>query len=73
MSSPAAGFEMLQKRKSKITEQDEITADEVKDNPIVEKWDEQSDSEQIEIIDRAELSESEWSISKSTYLKRQQI
>jgi superfamily II DNA or RNA helicase len=60
MSSPAAGFEMLQKRKSKITEPDEITADEVKDNPIVEKWDEQSDSEQIEIIDRAELSESEW-------------
>lgn len=62
MSSPAAGFEMLQKRKSKITEPDEITADEVKDNPIVEKWDEQSDSEQIEIIDRAGLSESEWNI-----------
>jgi hypothetical protein len=35
MSSPAAGFEMLQKRKSKITEPDEITADEVKDNPVV--------------------------------------
>ena len=62
MSSPAAGFEMLQKRKSKITEPDEITADEVKDNPIVEKWDEQSDSEQIEIIDRAGLSETEWNI-----------
>lgn len=62
MSSPAAGFEMLQKRKSKIAEPDEITADEVKDNPIVEKWDEQSDSEQIEIIDRADLSESEWNI-----------
>jgi hypothetical protein len=46
---------MLQKRKSKISEPDEITADEVKDNPIVEKWDEQSDSEQIEIIDRAGL------------------
>jgi superfamily II DNA or RNA helicase len=60
MSSPAAGFEMLQKRKSKISEPDEITADEVKDNPIVEKWDEQSDSEQVEIIDRADLSESEW-------------
>lgn len=60
MSSPAAGFEMLQKRKSKITEPDDITAEEVKDNPIVEKWDEQSDSEQIEIIDRADLSESEW-------------
>ena len=62
MSSPAAGFEMLQKRKSKIAEPDEITADEVKDNPIVEKWDEQSDSEQIEIIDRAGLSETEWNI-----------
>lgn len=62
MSSPAAGFEMLQKRKSKIADADEITADEVKDNPIVEKWDEQSDSEQIEIIDRAGLSESEWNI-----------
>lgn len=60
MSSPAAGFEMLQKRKLKITEIDEITADDVKDNPIVEKWDEQSDSEQIDIIDRADLSESEW-------------
>ncbi len=62
MSSPAAGFEMLQKRKSKIAEPDEITAEELKDNPIVEKWDEQSDSEQIEIIDRAGLSESEWNI-----------
>ncbi|MBS1666714.1 MAG: DEAD/DEAH box helicase [Bacteroidetes bacterium] len=62
MSSPAAGFEMLQKRKSKIAEPDEITADELKDNPIVEKWDEQSDSEQIEIIDSAGLSESEWNI-----------
>lgn len=60
MSSPAAGFEMLQKRKLKIAEPDEITSEEVKDNPVVEKWDEQSDSEQIEIIDRAELSESEW-------------
>ncbi len=62
MSSPAAGYEMLQKRKSKITELDEVTLDEVKDNPIVEKWDEQNDSEQIDIIDRAGLTESEWSI-----------
>ncbi|MCF2518525.1 helicase-related protein [Dyadobacter sp. CY351] len=62
MSSPAAGFEMLQRRKSKITELDDITSDEVKDNPIIEKWDEQSDSEQIEIIDRAGLSESEWNV-----------
>jgi SNF2 family DNA or RNA helicase len=62
MSSPAAGFEMLQKRKSKIAEPDEITEDEVKENPIVEKWDEQNDTEQIEIIDRAGLSDSEWNI-----------
>ena len=60
MSSPAAGFEMLQKRKLKINEPDEITADEVKDNPIVEKWDDQNDSEQAGIIDRADLSENEW-------------
>lgn len=62
MSSPAAGFEMLQKRKSRLSEQDEITAEEVKENPIVEKWDEQSDTEQVEIIDRAGLTESEWNI-----------
>jgi hypothetical protein len=46
----------------KLLEPDEITEDEVKENPIVEKWDEQSDTEQIEIIDRAGLSESEWNI-----------
>jgi len=62
MSSPAAGFEMLQKRKSRLSEQDEITAEEVKENPIVEKWDEQSDTEQVEIIDRAGLTESEWNV-----------
>jgi superfamily II DNA or RNA helicase len=62
MSSPAAGFEMLQKRKSRLTEQDEATAEEVKENPIVEKWDEQSDTEQVEIIDRAGLTESEWNV-----------
>jgi superfamily II DNA or RNA helicase len=62
MSSPAAGFEMLQKRKSRIIDQDEVTADGVKENPVVEKWDEQSDTEQIEIIDRAGLSETEWNV-----------
>lgn len=60
MSSPATGYEMLQRRKAKITDYDEVTDDEVKDNPIVERWDEQSDTEQIEIIERAELSDSEW-------------
>jgi SNF2 family DNA or RNA helicase len=62
MSSPAAGFEMLQKRKSRLADQDEVTAEEVRENPIVEKWDEQSDTEQVEIIDRAELTDSEWNI-----------
>lgn len=62
MSSPAAGFEMLQKRKSRLAEQDEVTAEEVRENPIVEKWDEQSDTEQVEIIDRAELTDSEWNM-----------
>lgn len=62
MSSPAAGFEMLQKRKSRLAEQDEVTAEEVRENPIVEKWDEQSDTEQVEIIDRAELTDSEWNV-----------
>jgi superfamily II DNA or RNA helicase len=62
MSSPAAGLEMLQKRKLKLTESDEPSADDVKDNPVVERWDEQNDSEQIEVIDRAELSDTEWNI-----------
>lgn len=60
MSSPATGFEMLQRRKAKIADYDEITDEEVKDNPIVERWDEQSDTEQIEIIERAGLTNSEW-------------
>jgi len=62
MSSPAAGFEMLQKRKSKLTEQNEVTAEELRENPVLEKWDEQSDIEQVDIIDRAELTDSEWNI-----------
>ena len=60
MSSPLTGYEMLQRRKSKIAESGEITDEEVSDNPILEKWDEQGDSEQIEIIEQAGLSESEW-------------
>lgn len=62
MSSPRAGFEMLQKRKSRISEPDEILSDEVRDNPVIERWDEQSDMEQIEVIDRASLTEDEWNI-----------
>src|SRR5262249_19180997 len=60
MSSPAAGYEMLQKRKSKITEHAEITEDEISENPNIEKWDEQNDTERVELIDRADLSDNEW-------------
>ncbi len=73
MSSPLAGFEMLQKRKAKIAENGEITDEEVKDNPVVERWDEQSDSEQIEIIERADLSDSEWSTLNRLSLKAQEL
>lgn len=62
MSSPATGFEMLQRKKSRLIDQDEISSNDVKDNPIIEKWDEQSDTEQVEIIDRADLTESEWNV-----------
>ncbi len=60
MSSPAAGYEMLMKRKAKVGDNIEISDEEVKDNPILERWDEQSDTEQLEVIERAGLSESEW-------------
>lgn len=62
MSSPAAGYEMLQKRKGRIAENEEYTIEELSDNPVLERWDEQSDTENVEIIDRAELTESEWSL-----------
>src|SRR5690606_22645849 len=35
MSSPAAGYEMLQKRKLKLADEGEVSDDEVRDNPIV--------------------------------------
>lgn len=58
MSSPQTGFEMLQKRKSK-EEYEEKLFDDDSDNPIVEKWNEQSDIEQLDIIDSAGLSDNE--------------
>lgn len=60
MSSPAAGYEMLQKRKGRLIENEEYSNEELADNPVLERWDEQSDVENVEIIDRANLSESEW-------------
>lgn len=73
MSSPLAGHEMLQNRKAKTVDEDGITNEEVTDNPIVERWDEQSDTEQIEIIARAELSDSEYSTLNRLALKAKEL
>lgn len=63
MSSPAAGLEMLQKKKQRIEDDTDIINDlDYSDNPIIEKWDEQSDTEQIEIIEKAGFSDNEWDI-----------
>lgn len=55
MSSPQAGLIMLQKRKGNA----ESAELEFADNPVIEKWDDQQDSEQTEIIDNAGLSTTE--------------
>jgi len=73
MSSPAAGFEMLQKRRLKIIEPEEISSEDVNENPNIEKWDEQSDTEQIEIIDLAGLSENEWAILQRLAKKAEEL
>jgi len=62
MSSPQAGFEMLQRRKVKAEELEADNLPEYLDNPVIEKWDDQSDTEQREIIDNAGLSETELDI-----------
>ena len=59
MSSPAAGYEMLQKRKSRLSA-DEATTEEVRDNPAIERLEDQSDIERTDLLDVANLSESEW-------------
>jgi SNF2 family DNA or RNA helicase len=56
MSSPRAGSTMLQKRKTKADASSEL---EYSDNPVIEKWDDQQDTEQVEIIDNAGLSQKE--------------
>jgi superfamily II DNA or RNA helicase len=73
MSSPAAGFEMLQKRKSRLQDFDEATLEDVLDNPVVEKWDDQTDNENIDIIDRAQLSDSEWNVLNELALKARSL
>ncbi len=60
MSSPSAGYEMLQRRKAKSIAEEENDFQDVKENPVLEKWDEQTDTEQLEIIDKANLTDSEW-------------
>jgi superfamily II DNA or RNA helicase len=62
MSSPAAGFEMLQKRKMKHEHNISEGGLEFTDNPVVEKWDEQADTEQLEIIENAGLTTKEWEV-----------
>ena len=56
MSSPRAGSTMLQKRKTKADASSEL---EYNENPVIEKWDDQQDTEQVEIIDNAGLSQKE--------------
>ena len=61
MSSPATGYEMLQRRKSRV-EISDVTDEDIKENPLIERLDDQNDSEQTEIVELAGLNESEWSI-----------
>jgi superfamily II DNA or RNA helicase len=72
MSSPATGFEMLQRRRIGLANNGEVSDDEVRDNPVVEKWDDQGDTEQTELMERADLSDSQWNtlsrLSKSAFL-----
>ena len=61
MSSPATGYEMLQRRKSRV-EISDVTDEDIKENPLIERLDDQNDSEHTEIVELAGLNESEWSI-----------
>ena len=60
MSSPAAGYEMLQRRR--IVSGENIDENENTDNPVIEKIDDQADILQSELIEKAGLSDKEWSI-----------
>ena len=73
MSSPAAGYEMLQRRKEKVEDGSEISDDEVSQNPTIEKWDDRSDTEQIELIDRASLTLTEWEKLHQLSLKAKEL
>jgi len=73
MSSPATGYEMLQNRKAKLADEEGVEAEDLRDNPLVERWDEQSDTEQVELIDRAGLSSAEYKTLNQLGLKAKQI
>ena len=74
MSSPAAGYEMLQKRREKsVMVDDDADVAKWNDNPIIEKWDEQNDTEQIELLDQAGLNDSEWKKLHNLGLKVQAL
>jgi len=57
MSSPASGYDMLMNRRSKS---DGEEWSDVTDNPILEKWDENSDASPGELISSAGLDQNEW-------------
>jgi SNF2 family DNA or RNA helicase len=58
MSSPEAGHEMLQNRKNNAKE-DTDEWDQIKDNPVIERLDDQSDIEQLELIEQSNLNSNE--------------
>ena len=59
MSSPAAGYEMLLNRQSKKLSADELSDIQEQENPHIEKLFFDTDSSQAELIDIADLEESE--------------
>lgn len=62
MSSPAAGFDMLQRRRLGAGETIEENELDNSDNPVIERLDDQTDILQSELIEKAGLSDREWSV-----------
>lgn len=59
MSSPATGFEMLQNRKNKKLDNEELRDIQEQENPVIEKVSFDTDSSQSELIDIADLHKEE--------------
>lgn len=59
MSSPGAGLEMLRNRYTKKLEESELEEIQRLENPLIEKVDETSDVTQAELVEHADLEESE--------------